>query len=261
MLTWFLETCVLSDKRVTAFREACARHDVAFAATLDVDQPPEPRRRRPDEGAAVVAYGSKSVLRYAQQRHWQPGVWTGDAFDYANVHQALGEHFLNADAVTVPLDAIEAAASQNGWQQFFIRPVDDNKSFAGTVLNAADVAAWRAKLADIGYLADPSAQIVMARPKPLKQEWRLVVVGENVATSSRYRDKSGPALQTGAPDEVAALARTAAQRYRPAPVFVMDIGEVDGGGLAVIELNCFNSADLYACNIDDVVARVSDVAR
>ena len=174
-MTWFIETCVLADERVAAFREACAAQGVPLALTIDVDQPPEPRKTRPAEGASVVAYGSKSVIGYAHQRQWKPGVWSGSAFDYVAVQRGLGDQFLNADAVLTSLAAVESTARGIGLDRFFVRPFDDNKAFAGTVTSVAEFPAWRAKMIETGYLDDPDTTVIVASLKPLDREWRLVV--------------------------------------------------------------------------------------
>jgi hypothetical protein len=259
MATWFIETCVLSDERLAEFRAACAVHELTCATTLDADHP-EPRRQRPPEGADVIAYGSKSVIAYAAERNWKPGAWAGDAFDYPKVHAGLRDHFLNADAMFTTLASAEEDAAAQGLDSFFIRPVDDNKAFVGMASSIAELPAWRARMIETGYLASAEIGVVLAPLQPLTKEWRLILVADEVVAASLYREAGGASLREGAPPEAVTLARSAAERYRPAPAFVLDVAETVEGRFAVVELNCINSADLYACNIADVVAAVSKAA-
>lgn len=261
MLTWFIETCVLTDERVAAFRDACAAADVGCQTIFDADQPTESKRKPPQTGASVIAYGSKSVLGFAQERQWRPGVWTSAAFDYARVHAALGELFLNAEAVTTTLSQAEHAARAKGWQTVFIRPSNDDKAFAGQLIAVDDMAPWLQRNTESGYLSDADLEVVAAPPQILGHEWRLIFAGGDLAGASLYREPGGKAQIEGCPARVSHFAKAAHARYEPAPVFVMDVAERADGSLAVVELNAFNSADLYACNIADVVSRVTAVAR
>jgi len=260
-MQWLFETCVLSDERVAELREACDALGLRRTFTLDIDQPPEPRRARPDHGAEVVAYGSKSVIGYAERMGWRPGAWSGPAFDYANVQKGLGSLFLNADAVAGRLDNIEQTAKLRSWDRIFIRPADDNKAFAGVLMDIDAIAEWRGAMVKSGYLSDSSLAVVAAEPQGVKREWRIVLAEDELAGASLYRDASGPKRDQGCPAEVFGVAQEAARIYRPAPVFVADVAEAENDRLAIVEYNAFNSADLYACDIKSVVERVTSAAQ
>jgi hypothetical protein len=261
VVTWFIETCVLSDDRVEAFRKACGDADVELQTVFDVDQPNEFKRKPPTRGAAAIAYGSKSVLAFAQANAWRPGVWTGDAFDYGRAHAALGDLFLNANAALTALSGAEHVAATKGWSEVFIRPANDDKAFAGQIIATAEIAAWRARNTASGYLNDPQLEVVIAPPQALQREWRLIIAGGKAVAASLYREAGEKALAEGCPEPVSHFAKQAHARYEPAPVFVMDVAELADSSLAVVELNAFNSADLYACNIADVVSHVTAIAR
>jgi len=258
---WLVETCVLSDERVAEFRDAFGALGITRTFTLDVDQAPELRRPRPETGADVIAYGSKSVIPYSEQMQWRPGVWSGAGFDYETVQRGLGELFLNAGTAYGALSDIETLVHQRGWSRVFLRPADDNKAFAGLVLDTDAIANWRSAQLKSGYLSDAEFNVVAASPQPLGREWRLVITATEIAGASLYRDSSGKNPASGCPAEARALALAAAERYRPAPVFIADIAEKSDGALAVVEYNAFNSADLYACDIKSVVEHVTSVAQ
>lgn len=260
MVTWFIETCVLTDERVQEFRDACSAAGTTLQTIFDVDQPHDLRRKPPEPNAPVVAYGSKSVLGFAQARHWRPGVWTGHAFDYARVQAALGDLFLNAAAVAASLSEAEKIARAHRWDTVFIRPSNDDKAFAGIVIATSELATWRDRNTANGYLSDPNLEVILAPPRELSQEWRLILAGGDIAGASLYRKAGEKALSEGCPEPVSHFAKVARARYEPALVFVMDVAELADGSLVVVELNAFNSADLYACNIADVVSRVAAVA-
>jgi hypothetical protein len=54
---------------------------------------------------------------------------------------------------------------------------------------------------------------------------------------------------------VVEFGREVVERFRPVPVFVLDVAAV-GSQLALIELNGFNSAGFYASDVDADVSRL-----
>ncbi|MEQ1820557.1 MAG: ATP-grasp domain-containing protein [Terricaulis sp.] len=261
MTIWFIETCMLADERTQEFRDACNAADVGIQTIFDVDQPNESKRKPPEPDASVIAYGSKSILAFAKARRWRPGVWTGSAFDYDRAHAGLGEIFLNASAVATTLTQADTAARTKAWPTIFIRPSNDDKAFAGQVIATEGLAEWRERNTANGYLSDPNLDVIIAPPQSLRREWRLIVAGGEIVAASLYREAGEKAVSEGCPEPVSHFAKQAHARYEPAPVFVMDVAELADSSLAIVELNAFNSADLYACNIANVVSRVTAVAR
>lgn len=260
-MTWVVETCVLDEARVDEFRRAFSEQGVRAVFVLDADHA-EDARSLPAIGArGVVAYGSKSVIPLASRRAWSPGVWTGAGFDFEVVQRALGGAFLNADALPAALKDAGAVARDRGLDRFFIRPANDDKSFAGMLSTIANFPGWLKRMVDTGYLDGVDIPVMVASPKHLRREWRFVVAGGEPVASSLYREDGARRLETGAPAHVEAFAHVAAGRYAPAPVFVMDVAETGDSGLSVVELNAFNSAELYACDISRVVAAVTAAAQ
>lgn len=76
----------------------------------------------------------------------------------------------------------------------------------------------------------------------------------------RARDRLRGDPGRGAPRAFAARA-LASTSWRPDPLFMLDVGEVDGGELRVIELNAFSCSGLYACELEPVVRAASACAR
>lgn len=83
----------------------------------------------------------------------------------------------------------------------------------------------------------------------------VVVDGECVAGSRYHADGRSGAGQTAAGDPIWAFAASVAPRYRPDPVFVLDVCETPAG-LRVLEVNPSSGADLYDCDREAVVRAV-----
>lgn len=93
-----------------------------------------------------------------------------------------------------------------------------------------------------------------------RREWRYIVVSRRVVTGSAYQALGRAAMPDDPGNQPWEFAsRIANQLDPPEDVYVMDICEADGK-LCLLELNPFSGADLYHCNLDDVVAAVSTAA-
>jgi len=169
--------------------------------------------------------------------------------------ERYGDLALNAGAVCAQLGELPRAM-----ERFFIRPVLDNKSFAGTIMTWQELEQFRAGVASIADEEDAtlrlSDRVVMAPLTEIRAEYRLFVIGDEVAAASRYKlgERVESSLQV--PAEVLAFARAAVACWRPNDAFTIDIAETDAG-LKVIELNSANSAGFYACDIGQIIDAVN----
>jgi len=220
------------------------------------DTPPDV----PSEGK-VVFYGSTSLMRnVARAGCWTPGVFFDeDRFAFEALRAGYGEALLNAASEVVSVgDFAERALDPAA--EFFVRPAGDLKEFAGRVFAFGEIASWREGLASSNGPLGLDTRIQVAPPQNLGREWRTVVVDGAVVASSQYRSEGRLTVTPDVPTAVVAFAAEMAQRYAPAPVFVLDVGET-ADGLRVVETNCFNSAGLYACDLYAVVRRVTAFVR
>lgn len=216
------------------------------------DTPPDV----PTDGR-VLFYGSTTLMRnVAREARWTPGVFFDEArFSFEALRNGYGEALLNdaSEVVTVGEFALRDLDPE---AEFFIRPANDLKEFSGMVRTFREVSSWREGLASSTGPLGLDTRIQVAPPRALGREWRTVVVDGEVITASQYRSSGRLEVTGDVPDEVMRFARTMAARHQPAPVFVLDVGEVDEG-LRVIETNCFNSAGFYRCDLDEIARRVT----
>jgi hypothetical protein len=138
----------------------------------------------------------------------------------------------------------------------FIRPTGCHKLFVGRCV-AKD--SFAAALAPSRY--DPTTLVVVASPRPIAREWRLIVSRDRVIGASQYAVEGTPAVAPGCPSDVHDFAAVmlAEVRWRPDPIFMLDICE-SGGRLWLVELNSFSCSWLYQSNLAEVVAEASELA-
>ncbi len=215
------------------------------------------------EGECVVGYGTFPFAREIQlHRRWVPGAWCDPtSLDCTTYFAHFGEFLLNRPYAVLP--GVEAIR-QRDWlfqvfgkdDEVFTRPAGCHKLFTGRCIFRDDFAA---ALSPTRY--DPATLVVVASPKEMGREWRLVVAGDRVVAGSQYAEAGSKCVEPGCPGEVRAFVRTmlAEVRWRPDPIFMMDIAEA-GGRLWLVELNGFSCSWLYACDLEAVVAAASEVA-
>ncbi len=108
---------------------------------------------------------------------------------------------------------------------------------------------------------DPANLVVVAAPREIGREWRLVVSGDRVIAGSQYAVEGSKCVEPGCPEEVRAFVETmlAEVRWRPDPIFMVDVCQSEGR-LWLVEINGFSCSWLYQCDLETVVASASDLA-
>jgi hypothetical protein len=213
--------------------------------------------------ACVIGYGTLPFARQIQlHHHWVPGAWcTPENLDCAAYFAYFGQFLLNQHYAIIP--GVEAIR-QRDWLfsvfgrdgEVFARPTSCHKLFVGRRINREE---FNSALAPTRY--DPLTLVVVAAPKPLTCEWRLVVVGDRVIAGSQYAAHGARALAGGCPDEVRAFGEAMLRevRWRPDPIFMLDVCESEGR-LWLVEVNGFSCSWLYQCDLSAVVAEASQLA-
>ena len=253
MLTWAVQTNLINQRDLQSLKAACEKtgqNFLDFQAIPFSDELPDV----PNQGPTVFYGATRCMAQVHSSRRWNPGVFFDEAFFNFNCwSQQLPT--LNGGAQVTTLEGL---ASQNHAAErlFFVRPCDDSKAFAGEVMAFGDIQQWCRQLSAEACEVSPSCPIVAAEPVGIAKEWRLFVVEGKVASGSQYRVNHRLEVDPLVPAEVCDFVERLADRWQPAPVFVMDVA-LSGGDLYVIEVNCFNSAGFYASDVERIVARVS----
>jgi hypothetical protein len=215
------------------------------------------------EDACVLGYGTFPFARQIQLHHrWLPGAWASpEDLDCTAYFAHLGKFLLNQPYAILP--GMEAIRQQD-WlfeifgrgDAVFVRPSGCHKLFTGRLISKNGFATG---LAPTRY--DPATLVGVAAPKDIQREWRLVVVGDRIIAASQYAEEGRKALKTGCSEAVREFVEAMLRevRWRPDPVFMMDVCEVDGK-FWLVELNGFSCSWLYQCDLTAVVTQVSELA-
>jgi hypothetical protein len=213
--------------------------------------------------SCVIGYGTLPFARQIQLHHrWVPGAWcTPENLDCAAYFAYFGKFLLNQHYAIMP--GVEAIR-QRDWlfsvfgreEQVFARPTSCHKLFVGRLINRDD---FNSALAPTCY--DPLTLVVVAPPKPVAREWRLIVIRDRVIAGSQYAESGARAIAPDCPNEVRSFTEAMLREVRwcPDPIFMLDVCESEGH-LWLVELNSFSCSWLYQCDLSTVVAEASKLA-
>lgn len=215
----------------------------------------------PDDCA--IGYGTYPFAREIQvHRRWTPGAWCHtENLDCLSYYAHFGRFLLNQNHVVMP--GVEAIRQRDGLfatlgvdDAVFVRPTGCHKLFVARCIGRDD---FPRILSPTRY--DPTTLVIVASPRPIAREWRLVVTGNRIVAASQYARDGTRAIAPGAPAEVRdfAAAMLAEVPWRPDPIFMLDLCE-SAGRLWLVELNSFSGSWLYHCDLADVVEAASELA-
>ena len=196
----------------------------------------------------IITNGSVLLSKIAKERGWTPGGLLNDNFDYSVWYPRLKRYLLNHDAVFTTV-----AEANPLWDDIFIRPTLDNKSFNGQVMTRDEFISWKNDvLKGEDSSVSPDTEIVYATPKKVGQEHRHFIVNGKVITSSRYKLNGYANYQEGADEYIINFAERMAATFSPAKAFVLDTYVTDDT-IGIVELGCICNAGFYKADVQKLV--------
>lgn len=169
-----------------------------------------------------------------------------------------GDKLLSKDYVILSYaEMIRRYSRQN--RTIFVKPNEVTKAFAGRVINFADFDFEVNSLNQIEK-PDPEMLCVIASPRSIIGEFRTIICDGKVITGSEYRWDDKLDIRIDVDESCWKLAEeVAAHPWQPDRVYVCDVA-LTPIGPALIELNSFSCAGLYACDTRKIVEAVSRAA-
>lgn len=248
MVTWVLESNIFSERCFDEMIKHFKEKDIPFHVIKIIPFIHEAVGEVPVIEGPVVSYGSIGMQNLTRREGWRPGTWTGPELNESSLIANLGDMYLNNDALVMRLeDAVHYSRHTSPAADFFIKPNEDTKIFAGHVYTVNAIKQLYDNL--IRNEIDTNFDVVISDyGKKIDCEWRLVVVDGKIAAHSCYKQYQQVMPEIWMPDEVLEFAEKVIKKYNPLDVFVMDICESEGE-LKVIEYNTFNSSGLYRLDV------------
>lgn len=212
-----------------------------------------------DPVGPVFVYGSTGLGEVSKARGWAPGYFD-ENLDYSMMLREFGRLALNHDAICLPLGMLSRERMSNPPEDFFIRPVHDNKSFAGCTMNWAELAKFQAGVESVADHPDVTLRlrdrVVLAPLKDIDEEYRFFVIGGRVVTGSRYKDSGVVRSSTEIPAHIATFAQRCVEHWSPNAAYTLDLADTDEGP-KVLEQNSANASGEYGCDLGAIVDAVN----
>lgn len=249
---WVLQKNLYNESAFADLLEQLDRQKVCYQI---VDLIPFAHEMSPDinvEGPVFVL-GSTAMGNVARKKGWKPG-YIDENINYHNIVEKYENDALNWNCIFATFGEISKAYIP--WSEFFIRPVNDGKSFAGTVMNVNELDEWIAKIknleGDNSYTSITlNDEIVISPIQEIYTEYRFFVVNGKVVTGSQYKLGNRITyrmLQSGIDLDVFRFAKMMVQIWQPNQAFALDIANTPNG-FKVLEINSINSAGFYFCDM------------
>lgn len=226
--------------------------DVETGASLDLDKVPDvtfPLDR------PLMAMGTYGLAHLMYKRGHRPAAFF-DGLDSESWMTAYGDRTLNHDAKVISLRDFGSLQLEGSC---FMRPVEDDKSFAGKVFTCEEIHTWVAGLErlsrehhEVPPTLTPETKVVVSSVKEILTETRHFVVDGKIVTRSLYRRGGRVHYTRDGSEDATAFARECIQHWVPSRAFVIDVAETLDGP-KIVELNCINAAGFYAAEVDKIV--------
>lgn len=184
-----------------------------------------------------------------------------ESFGFLNWMTRYGEFALNNNYFALPYGDLKRRWRDIEYYfghppELFIRPNSGVKTFPGHVF----------KLEDYQRLANPldihrDTIVILANTDTILREYRVLIVNKKVVSGSQYMKGGDLSIESHAtvPPTVWYYAESVAEAIdgNDLPICVIDIAETYTG-LSLLEINRFESSELYGMDYSRVVSAVND---
>lgn len=212
----------------------------------------------------VIALGSINLTRQVQRtKKWYPGTWTDwGNFNCLTYFAHFGKFLLSKEYRIMPLaEAVRKySLYQTLWDRVFIRPCDGAKSFSGQEAIYDSLAKHQ------DQYGKPELPVILSPYQQVHSEYRVFCSENEVLGGSLYYDGQGDLnpreLDFDQDHKVVKFATKILNevKWRPAPIFCLDIGYNSHGNMGLIELTSFNCCGWYKTNPKKIVSKAKELA-
>jgi hypothetical protein len=203
----------------------------------------------------VFVFGSLKLARLSKGFGWKPGALITENHDYEVYSKHYKENLLNYDSRIVNFgDDFEWL-----YEEQFIRPCLDSKSFTGKVFDKEDWETFKKRMLD--HPSDTTlrhdSQIQVAVPKRITQEVRCWVVNGKIITQSTYRRGSFLVYDNIVDQDAIDFAQAMVDIFQLAETFVIDVCLTERGW-KIVECGSTSCAGFYDADMQKLVMALED---
>ena len=272
-MKWVVETTVFEQEAPALVEEIKKQgHELHLADGKEIVWGGKPLPSPFDEKTPIVVRGSIEFCNHVKRNcDWFPGVYMDmTRYNCTEYYPIFGDKLLNDEYVMLPFGEL---GRRKEWlyktlgeaDTLFIRPNRGNKIFSGQLVFKEN---WDKDLDRLGFYDTPQDELcVVARPKKLGVECRLIVVRDRIICGTTYKDHDNELMKKPLPIYNEAFIGWAnnwfkTTGYIPDTVWSLDITyDKSDGQYKVLEVGAFSCCGLYGCPPSIIVEEVSKVAQ
>ena len=215
----------------------------------------------------VLFQGSLNLATQLQtEKEWVPGPWLSVENYQCTIYYAhLGKYLFNDPYIMLPRAEVKRNLSWLYDEAFgakltglFFRPSSGMKPFTAGV---CDPSSFESFWKWVEEFSEPHSIVVISPIKKILGEWRFVCADHQIITGCQYRKDGSINYAQNYPAEAKALAdQIAGEKFQPDPMFIIDICQGESGRYYLLEINSFSCGGLYACEMEPIVKKASEIA-
>lgn len=224
-----------------------------------------------NDNDCVIFQGSiELAIQLQREKAWIPGPWlTAKNYECTSYYNHYGMYLFNDPYIFVTrgellrrFEWLNNKAFGERKLDLFFRPNSGLKPFIACVQcvssKGAFIDSWWPWVEQFMELSDI---IVVSTAKNILKECRFICAEHEIVTGCQYRKGEKSQYDPGYPDGAKALADIIAKEtYQPDPMFIIDICQGADEKWYLLEINSFSCGGLYACDMEPIVKKASEIA-
>ena len=235
-----------------SFVKAIPFSEDGLIADFDLDDIDEP----------IFTYGSYTLSKIVYNRGYRPGAFISPLISLNHLLDNYGDNMLNNDMRFFPLKEV---IDNIGDEEFFVRPMEDTKSFTAEVTNKERFSDFVENIKGLGdgySTVDMDTMVAISKPKSIQQEIRFFIVNGKISTYSTYKIGDRVCydgfVDRDAIDFVSALVGFG--NWNPDIAYVIDVA-MSNDEPKILEVNSINSSGLYGIDTQKFIMSIEDLSR
>lgn len=174
--------------------------------------------------------------------------------DFANITNILDEkEILNIPIVRGKLKDLYPIDDE-----FFMRPVKDDKAITGGVFTEGQLFAMKKTAKENNNTELLNSELIITRTQPITSEYRFFIINRKIITYSSYMINNRFNINEKVPTEAIKYVNSLLSAYNMGVNYVVDIAEVNGE-YKVLEFNGVVASGLYNCDEYKIVHALNNL--
>ncbi len=205
----------------------------------------------------VFNYGSYNLSKIVKSMGLKPGAFISENISLNNLLEHYGPEMFNSDMIFGTIKDIEPQVNN-----FFIRPMEDSKSFTAQVLDIENFKYFKSNILNLDSeeysTIKPNTMVSICSPKNIDQEIRFFIIDSKISTYSTYKIGDRVVYSPEVDQYIIDYVKDVIKIYEPDVAYCLDIA-VSGGQPKILEINSINSAGLYAIDTQKFIFDIEDL--